>query len=180
MKNILIGALILCAAIACNNAGSGKSPEKEKAEKQALELSEFMKLAADSLDKEVFVKGTVNHVCSHSGRRCFIVDTSGNISLRIEAKGEINGFNRELSGMDIEVTGIVREKRLYTDYLNEWEAKVKAKEKDIEQGGEHCSAELQNIQDMRNWMAENNKDYYQVIYLDGMAYNVIYEEEEQN
>jgi hypothetical protein len=176
MKKILFIVGIVVAFTACKTTNE-EATENQIAESKFLELSEFMKIASDSLDKEVMIKGTVSHICSHSGRRCFIVDSTGEISVRVEAKGEINGFNRELSGMDIEITGIVREKRLYTDYLDEWEAKVIAKEKDIEEGGEQCSAELQNIQEMRDWMKEHNKDYYQVIYVDGMDYNVIYETE---
>ncbi len=174
MKKILLGSFAIVLAIACNNAGKTTS-ETDSQKEKVYELSEFMKIANDSLDKEVHIKGTVSHICSHSGRRCFLVDSTGDISVKVEATGNINGFNRELSGMEVEITGVVREKRLYTDYINEWETKVLAKEKDIEQGGEHCASEMQNIQDMRNWMAENKKDYYQIIYLDGTDYNIIYE-----
>jgi predicted TIM-barrel fold metal-dependent hydrolase len=178
MKKVLILVGIVLAIAACKTSNERTTaPVEPKSE--FVDLNEFMEFATDSLDKEVKIKGTVSHVCSHSGRRCFIVDTSGTISVRIEAKGEIGAFNRELSGMDIQITGIVREKRLYADYLDEWEIEVKEKEKDEEIDEEQCSAELQNIEDMRNWMVENNKDYYQVIYVDGLDYKVMNEETEQ-
>ncbi len=177
MKKILIGLFAIIIAIACKNSET-TSNETNTPEEKVYELSEFMKIANDSLNKEVHVKGTVSHICSHSGRRCFLVDSTADISVKVEATGNISGFNRELSGMEVVVTGIVREKRLYNDYLDEWETKVLSQEKDLEEGGEHCASEMQNIKDMRKWMAENNKDYYQIIYLDGTDYNILYEDKE--
>ncbi|MCG8309181.1 MAG: hypothetical protein MI975_17445 [Cytophagales bacterium] len=175
MKKISFLLLASLLAVACNRPVQTTEENAVAGQEKVMAIGDFMEIAIDSLEKEVKIKGTVSHVCSHSGRRCFIVDSAGNHSVRVEAKGNIQAFNRELSGMDIVVSGTVKEKRLYTDFLDEWEAKVKAKEKDIEDGGKHCSAELENIQSMRNWMAKNNKDYYSIIYLDGMDYDVVYD-----
>ncbi len=182
MRGLIHFFVIALLAVACNNNQPTKNAEVKKAEletaseKEVIEIADFMTVAVDRIGKKVNIRGSVSHVCSHSGRRCFLVDSTGEHSVRVEAKGKINSFNRELAGMDITVTGTVREKRLYNDFLNEWEEKVKAKDKDIEEGGKHCSAELENIQSMRNWMAEHNKDYYSVIYLDGIEYDVVYED----
>ena len=54
---------------------------------------------------------------------------------------------------------------------------VKSK-KNIENDGEHCASELGNIQEMRDWMKANNKDYYSIIYLDGVSYETINEKAE--
>lgn len=168
---------IMVFVMSCNGPKSQKIGQSSAPEKMVMEISDFMKIAIDSLEKEVNIKGTVNHVCSHSGQRCFIVDPTGEQSVRVEAKGEINSFNKELVGMDITVTGTVRERRLSNRYIDERESKVK--EEDAEEGGEHCSAELQNIQAMRDWMKENNKDYYSIIYLDGTKYEIIQAKENE-
>ncbi len=170
---LLILTLILSAC-----GGTKKQDATKTKEVTYMEVTDFMKISMDSIGKEVRVKGTVSHVCSHSGRRCFIVDPTGEQSIKIEASGEIKSFGRELSGTDIKVVGIVRETRLQPEYLNEWEAKVKAKEKDIENNGESCATEMNNIQEMRDWMKENNKDYYSIIYLDGIRYEPVDEKAE--
>ncbi len=172
-KSILLFALVALLS-ACGGTSSKTETTEEKPEVQYLKVGELMEFAMDSVEKKVLVTGTVTHICTHSGRRCFIIDSVGNQSIRVEAGGEINGFNRELSGMDINVKGIIKEKRLTTEYINDWEAKVKAKEGDIENKGETCSAEMTNINQMRDWMKEHNKDYYSIIYLEGLEYEVVY------
>ncbi len=178
MKNIIYLITLAIVVVSCNSTNN-QAKEQTTNEKgtEVFYINDFMQMATDNIGKEVTIIGTVNHVCTHSGRRCFIIDSTGTKSVRIEAKGEINGFNRELIGMDISVTGIVRERRLTNDYLCEWEISVKEKGNEAEEEGENCAAELQNIQEMRAWMKENNKDYYSIIYLDGTDYEILYSSE---
>lgn len=171
-------ALLFTLTLMLSACGSKKQEESKVNETVYMEVPDFMKISQENIGKEIKVKGTVTHVCSHSGRRCFIVDPSGEQTLKIEASGDIKSFGRELSGTDIQVTGIVRETRLETEYLNEWETKVKEDVENIENDGEQCASELSNIQEMRDWMKANNKDYYSIIYLDGLSYETINEKAE--
>lgn len=141
---------------------------------RAIEVNDFLEIAVDSLNKEIVVRGIVKHVCKHSGKRCFIMDTTGKKTIRIEANGQIRTFDKELEGMNIKVLGIVKEKRLKEEFLTNWEKKVKEKYKDIEEGGEHCSAEMENIEQMRNWMKKHKKNYYSIYFIDGKRYEIEY------
>lgn len=42
-----------------------------------------------------------------------------------------------------------------------------------ESNGETCDAELSNIENMRKWMKENNKDYYSIYFVEGTDYEVV-------
>ncbi len=174
---IVVASMITFAA--CNSGStSKKTSSKEENLKSvvapAITIDNLMKDIDKKVGKDVVIKGMVTHVCSHSGRRCFLTDSAEKVSIRVESGGEINGFNKELSGSEIIVKGKVQEKRLTSEYINEFEVKVKAK-KDTENGGEHCNAELANIKKMRDWMKEHGKDYYPVYFINGESYEEIVE-----
>lgn len=91
--------------------------------------------------------------------------------MRVEAKGNIGGFNRELIGSEVIIKGILKEDRITEEYLNEIETKFAKANKNA--NGEHCDTETKNINSMRKWMKENNKDYYSIYYLEGQDYEVV-------
>lgn len=131
-------------------------------------------LVADQLvDKTVKVRGYVTHTCKHAGKRCFIVGESQKASMRVEAKGDIGGFNRELAGSELEIEGIVKEHKLTNEYIDQTEKDLNEKKLKEDGAAESCQAELANIKEMRDWMKANNKDYYSIYYMDGLNYEVI-------
>ncbi len=172
-----LGLLALCLAfISCNFSKSDSSKKKTEvavitqAKSSSLNIEQVMKLAADKVGEEVTFQGVVNHVCAHSGKRCILKNAEGNLSIRVEATGDMEGFNKEIAGNDLLVTGIIREKRLLTSEIDEMATNVKGKS---EEGGKHCSSEMANINDMREWMKANNRDYYAIYYIDGTSYEIV-------
>jgi hypothetical protein len=133
------------------------------------ELDKLLSVADRELDKTIRVVGTVTHTCKHSGKRCFIVGESEQVSMRIEAKGKIGGFNRELVGSLLKFTGVLKERRLSKEYIDEMEQNVELKKKE-DGAAESCAAELSNINDMRKWMKDHGKDYYVIYYMDATDY----------
>lgn len=166
----IIALLSLTILAACK-----KQEEKQK-EVTTYEIEQLLETATEKVEQEVTVVGHVTHTCKHSGKRCFIVGNTPNMTLRVEAKGEIQGFKSELIGSKIGVTGILKEKRLSKEYINQYEQEVKEKQVQEDGSAENCQAEMQNIQRMRDWMKTHNKDYYSVYYIDGQSYKVIEEE----
>ncbi len=158
--------------ISCNMKQKGTSKEATQAKQIVYSIDELMATANQMVGKEVAFKGLVNHVCAHSGKRCILKNGKGDLSIRVEAVGELEGFDKEIAGNDIKVAGILREKRLDLASINEWETEVIEKHKGEEESG-HCSSEMANITEMRNWMKENNKDYYAIYYVDGNSYEVV-------
>ncbi len=177
MKNLLF-AIIAVILFACNSEKKGTNNEisEQKTEKvdfgKAMTVEQLIEVAANSIDKEVYLKGTVDHVCARSGKRCILIDNSGEFSIRVEASGNINGFNRELSGMEIAVKGILKEERLTSELIDEKETKIKEEQIENEKERERCAARLSNIKKMQKWMQTNNKDYYPVYFVEGTDYEV--------
>ncbi len=158
--------------ISCNMKQKETNKETKQASQTVYSIDELMVVADQMVGKEVTFKGLVNHVCAHSGKRCILKNTKGDLSIRVEAAGELEGFDKEMAGNDIKVAGTLREKRLDEASINEWETEVLEKHKGEEESG-HCSSEMTNITEMRTWMKENNKDYYAIYYVDGKSYEVV-------
>ena len=93
-------------------------------------------------------------------------------SIRVEARGNIGGFNRELIGSELVIKGILKENKLTKEYIDQAEEELKEKQ-GKESNGETCDAELSNIENMRKWMKENNKDYYSIYFVEGTDYEVV-------
>ena len=175
-KVIFIAALALMAACGNNpKKVSDKTAENttRSAETASYKLDDLLAAADGLVDKTVTVTGFVTHTCKHAGKRCFIVGDSQKTSFRIEAKGNIGGFNRELTGSEIAVTGTLRERRLSQEYLDQAEKDANDKKMQEDGSAESCEAELANIAEMKAWMKEHGKDYYAVYYMDGEDYEVV-------
>ena len=176
MKNLFLLTALSIAIFSCsgNKKQSDASNDAQAAlsEFPVFELDNLLAVADQELEKTLTVVGSVTHTCKHAGKRCFIVGESQKASIRIEAKGEIGGFNRELVGSKLAVTGVLKERRLSEEFISEMEKDVNSRL--VEDGSaESCAAELSNISDMRQWMKDNNKDYYVIYYMDGLSFDVV-------
>lgn len=180
MKKIMLLAYMAICLVSCTS----KNTENKGSDADSTSVAQVSDLAMYSLDsllaeadqlvnKKVIVKGSVTHTCKHSGKRCFIVGDNENVSMRVEAKGNIGGFNRELVGSELAITGVLKERRLTKEYIDQYEKDVNEKKVKEDGSAETCQAELANISEMRDWMKKNNKDYYAIYYLDGEEFSVV-------
>lgn len=180
MKNLMLLAVAAICFVSCANKNTEKNEVVTDSASVAqvsdipvYPLDSLLAVADQLVDKKVTVKGSVTHTCKHSGKRCFIVGNNENVSMRVEAKGNIGGFNRELVGSELAITGIVKERRLTKEYIDQYEKEVNDKKLKEDGSAETCQAELANINEMHEWMKKNNKDYYAIYYMDGEEYNVV-------
>ena len=163
---LFCGSLLLSTAIAKGNESVTTSNASAK---PAQSVAKLLSSASGLVNQTVVVSGIVDHVCKHSGKRCFIADEIDDVSIRVEAKGEIKGFNKELVGSTIVMTGVLRENKLSKAKIEEMESNARQKN----EGQDHCSTELNNVLNMKKWMKDNNKDFYSIYYIEGASYDVI-------
>lgn len=176
----------LCLAfclMACNSNAKQSAQKEEKScceaasTKAAAEVytpEKLMKNGDSLVDREITLKGLVTHVCKHAGKKCFLSGEDGSdISVQVMAEGDIASFDKELIGSEIEVKGLVKEHRILKDAIEKQEASVK---EEMEKEGcemERCDAVMKNVNQMKEWMADNGKDYYPVYYVNGTNYEVV-------
>jgi len=89
---------------------------EQKQETPKLTLGEYGTKAGDFVDKEIQLKGMVDYVCTHSGKKLFIVSDEGDASIFSEEP-----FDLALKGSEIAVNGTVKEERIDEGYLIQWE-----------------------------------------------------------
>lgn len=177
MKKLMLIACVAFVIVACSHEKKqlqeGEIAQKTSLTSNVYGLDSLLVVADKLVDKDVTVRGFVTHTCKHSGKRCFIVGESQKASLRVEAKGDIGGFNRELIGSELAISGVLKERKLSREYIDQYEKDVNEKKLKEDGSAETCQAELNNIQEMRDWMKSNNKDYYSIYYMDGQNYEVV-------
>lgn len=181
MKKSLLLVMGLVVLFSCNNQTKQKKDEKS-AEVVVLTVDELQSQGKDLLGKEVMVKGTVTHVCKESGARCFVMGSTEEVSIRIEA-GKIGSFSQEQMGSEIEVRGILQEVKLDEEDLAEMEKSAAAGESANKNhalghdapemhtvdGGKHDSlTQTKKIEEMSKQLAESQDGYVPVYYLDGI------------
>lgn len=168
-KHLLLLTLLLVSLIAC------QSKKTEQAQtSNAYELETLMKEIDQKVDQEILVDGFVTHVCKHSGKKCFITNETGKVSIQIMTGGEIEMFDKELVGSTIRVKGVVKESQtLSPEDLQSREERMLAMQTEGSLNADQCDAELASIEDMRKWMTENSKEFYTIYRIDGLSYEVV-------
>jgi len=180
MKNGIIIAFVAialslnaCQSKSSSNTQVEKTSEQVEGVKHMSGIKQFLTEAEQHLDEKVSLTGVITHTCKHSGKRCFLADADGKETVRVEAGGDIVGFNRELVGSLVKVTGTLKERRLSKEYIEQMEEAIKEKQVKEDGTAETCAAENNNILNMRTWMKEHGKDYYSIFFIDGENYEIV-------
>lgn len=100
-------AFILAAGFFLFSCGSQPKPTSET-ETVVLTVDVLFAEAANYVDQEIVISGLVTHVCKHGGQRCFVMGSTDDISIRVEAGDLIDAFKQEYVGDDLKITGILR------------------------------------------------------------------------
>ncbi len=141
---LAIGAMLV-ANNACNNFGK----KNEDATKVAVTVDSFLMTPEKWANKDILIKGTVSHVCRHSGKKLFLFGANPEKTIKVNTGGDFSSFDIKYEGTDVEITGtVVEDEKIDANYLNEWEADIKknVEDKDVKV----CNAESQAITGQKN------------------------------
>ncbi len=156
--------------------GSGSKPSLSD---MSISVDSLFNVAEAHVGDTLAVRGVVRHTCKHSGRRCFVSDkdSESDNKLRIEAP-EGNGFDAKLVGQQIAVRGVVCENRIPAARVDSLLADLDVKEQSGQVAADHCESSRNNLAAMKARMESQGRDYYSVIYVDGLEYEVVSQEKQ--
>lgn len=159
MKKIALISLFAFILFACGQQPkkANQTAEVEKQATQVLTVDELLEKATDLADNKVVVKGTVFHVCQHGGERCFLMGSTEDFSIRIEAGEKIGAFSQEQMGSELEVTGILKEVKTEADAHNPGR-----------EHGDKSEVENPETEAAHEIIAENQEEAERVFFIQGL------------
>jgi len=178
IRKILGVAALIAILASCGN----KTQKEETTGKEVTKVTvdEVLADMQKYVDQEVIISGIVNHVCSHGGKRMFIMGSNPDAAIKITPDDAIGVFEKELEGSDVLVTGIVKELRIDEAYVDNLEKEV-AEGADNEAIHDHSAGthdeEAENekqaqLDAMRNKIAESEQGYYSQFWIEASEFEV--------
>lgn len=124
------------------------------AEAPLLAIAEFDAKAGDFVSKEVKVKGIVDHVCKHGGKKLLLVTDEANVHVTSDTR-----FDEALIGSEIALKGVVVEERIDEAYCLKMEEDNIKSHSEGQTNNEQFEARKKHIQELRDQMKANNTDH---------------------
>lgn len=190
IKSFLILATALLM-VACGGNTSNKSNNEEaqaEVAATAMDIDALLSSAEELAGQEVEIEGICTHICSHGGRKIFLMGSDDTKTIRIES-GKLGAFDQKCVNSIVKVKGMLKEERIDEAYLKHWEeleAANAAEEHGDDEGG--CSTEKaargetgntteERIADFRARIAERKeatgKEYLSFYFVEATAYEVL-------
>lgn len=103
----LLSLFVLAVVMtACGNTGKNTTENAAVSNNDAkVEFTSLVDHPADYIGKTIAVEGKVVHVCTHSGKKLFIVGENPDVRLFIQAGENMPKFPMDLLGSTVEVEG---------------------------------------------------------------------------
>ena len=160
---------IIAIAALLHSCGTKQSETENTAEK--ISVDNLMASIDNHIDKDMLVCGTVSHVCSHGGKRLFLIGENPDNAIKVIPNDEIGVFSKELEGSFVHVYGKVQELKIDEAYISNMENEMAegieseaAHTHDGTHDEEHKhagldSTQIQKIAEMRQEVADSEKGY---------------------
>ena len=130
-----------------------------------LTLGEFDTKAGDFVEKEVNVKGIVDHVCKHGGKKILLVTDDGDVHIFSDTR-----FDDALMGSEITVTGVVKEEVIDESYCLKMEEDNIKSHKEGVANKDQYEMKMKHIQSYRDSMKVANVDHLSFYTLDYVSH----------
>lgn len=193
MKKVNLLLIALASVMAFSSCNSNKKTETENETETIQTIVTVDKLltnAEQELDNVVLVEGVCTHICSHGGKKLFLMGDDDSKTIRVEASDDIGAFKPESVNSIVKVKGTLKEERIDEAYLTQWEARLAEGVVDEHgEDGEGCATELKaqgqeeldsetaRIKDFREKIAVRNetegKNYLSFYYVEAIEYTIL-------
>ena len=194
MKKVNLLLIALASVIAFSSCSSNKKTSESENETETTQtiftIDELLASADQEIDNIVLLEGVCTHICSHGGKKMFLMGSDDSNTIRIEANDDIGAFKPESVNSIVQVKGMLKEERIDEAYLTQWEARLAEGVVDEHgEDGEGCETELKaqgqedinsetaRIKDFREKIAARNetegKNYLSFYYIEAVEYTIL-------
>lgn len=175
MRHILVFLFLSFMLISCKetNQKQEQTAQEEttvQEETPYLALAEFNTKAGDYVNKEVEVKGIVDHVCKHGGKKLLLVTDNGDVHVTSDTR-----FEEALMGSEIALKGVVKEERIDEAYCLKMEEDNIKSHSEGQTNDEQFKAKKEHIQAYRDQMEANNTDHISLYSLEYVSHKELVE-----
>lgn len=161
---VLLFAVALLAGCGSENNSKESQTEENKNAIPEIALASFNEEAANYVDQQVSITGIVDHVCRHGGKRLLLVDDGADLHVENDVR-----FDEDLMGNEIELIGIVKERRIDESDCMKMEEDIIESHNSGEIDDDHFENRQQQIEFYRDSMDKANAEYlafYSLNYVD--------------
>ena len=151
---VLLLVLSACKKDAQKTEITNQETIEAVAETPLLAVAEFDTKAGEFVTKEVKVKGIVDHVCKHGGKKLLLVTDDGKVHVTSDTR-----FEEALIGSEIALNGVVAEERIDEAYLLKMEEDNIKSHSEGQSNDEQFEAKKNHVQEYRDQMKANNTDH---------------------
>jgi len=185
---VLMSVVVIALALLSCNGKKNEGNEQEAQAAKVMTVDEMLAGAEKLVDDTVTVEGLCTHLCSHSGRKMFLMGSDESQMLRVESVELGEPFKQECVEHNVTVRGIVREERIDEEYLKQWEEELAnmeqhgdgeagcATEKKARNESDEANTTEKRIADFRTKIAERQasegKAYLSFFHVDALDYNI--------
>ena len=179
IKRMFSALVIVTMLASCASKEQKKETHKDKTNK--LTVEQVMSDIKNYVDKDVVVMGTVGHVCSHGGKRMFIMGNDHDVTIKVTPSKELGVFEKELEGSHVLITGKVKELKIDQDYVSNLEKELSEgtdneavhdhSDGKHENEDEHAEA-IKHIEAMKAKIAKSENGYFSQYWIEAMKFEV--------
>ena len=186
--NLLLLALVSIMAFA-NCTGNKQQTAEADAVQTPISVDEILAKAEQEADNMVVVEGLCTHICSHGGKKLFLMGDDDSNTIRVESNDALGAFKSDYVNSIVKVKGKLKEERIDEAYLVNWEAQIAEDTVEEHGDGEGCETELKaqgqedvdseagRIKDFREKIAERSetegKNYLSFFYIEAIEYSIL-------
>ena len=153
MKKIVFLLALTISLISCKTETKEVS-ETKVPEIPMLAIGEFDEKAGEFVNEEIQIKGIVDHVCKHGGKKILMVSDEGDVHVTSDER-----FDENLTGSEITLTGIVVEERIDESTCLQMEENYIKSHSEGKTSEEQFKEQQKHIQQYRDEMKAENKAY---------------------
>ncbi len=161
MKKLFLFLFIPLFSVSCTNQSSKEPENTDAAPQNVIVEANISDILADTdafLGKEISIKGTVDHVCKHGGKKMFVFGESPEDKIKIITGKNMNSFEIELEGSDVQVHGVlIEELRVDEDYIANRENELNSA--DSEKTKEEQEEEKQQLEKLKEELDACDNDH---------------------